>query len=147
MEDRTRAILVMAEELSGAEFKRGAKPEEIPKFLDCSSFVQYVFTRVFGVDIPRRAYQQAGLGTVVRNEQDLVPGDLLFFEGHIAGRRPVIVEGKEYWVGHVAIYVGNGVITHCTRKDGVRVRALAEARDKLLVLMKRIPPCEITPST
>lgn len=138
MEQRTRAILAMAEKLAGAKFKRGAKPEEIPEFLDCSAFTQYVFARVFGVSIPRRAYQQAGLGSVVRDERDLVPGDLLFFEGHIAGRRPVIVEGREYWVGHAAIYVGNGVIVHCTRKDGVCVRALAEARDKLLILMKRI---------
>lgn len=138
MEERARAILGMAEQLAGAEFKRGAKPEEIPKRLDCSSFVQYVFAHVFGITLPRRACQQAQLGSVVRNESDLIPGDLLFFEGHPAGRGLVIIEENEYWVGHVAIYVGGGAIVHCTRKDGVRVRALDEARDKLLVLMKRI---------
>ncbi|MBI2406520.1 MAG: C40 family peptidase [Candidatus Harrisonbacteria bacterium] len=95
---------------------------------------------MFNVNITRRAYQQAGLGTVVRDEQDLMPGDLLFFEGHIAGRRPIIVEGKEYWVGHVAICVGNGEIVHCTRADGVHRRPLNEYRDKKLVLMKRILP-------
>lgn len=141
MENRTRAILAMAKKLEGVKFERGAKLEEengIPKSLDCSLFSQYIFAHVFEKKLPRRACQQARLGTVIRDERNLVPGDLLFFEGHPVGRGLVVVEGKEHWVGHVAIYVGNGNIVHCTRKDGVRVRKLQEARDKLLVLMKRI---------
>lgn len=113
------------------------KPEEVPTFLDCSSFVQLVFG-IFGITLPRRAYQQAQHGTVVCDEAELQRGDLLFFEGHIAGRRPVVLEGTEHWIGHVAIYAGDDKIVQCTRRRGVHVTRLRDARKKKLVLVKRI---------
>lgn len=109
----------------------------MPTFLDCSSFVQLVFG-IFGTQLPRRAYQQAQHGAIVRKETELRRGDLLFFEGHIAGRRPIVLENKEYWVGHVAIYAGDSKIVQCTRRRGVHVTKLSAARRKKLVLMKRI---------
>ncbi len=137
MEQRANAIIATARRFKGTPFKRGVKPEEVPTFLDCSSFTQLVFGLV-GIELPRRAYQQAQCGVIVRNEAELKRGDLLFFEGHIAGRKPVVVNGAEYLMGHVAIYAGSGKIVQCTRRRGVHVTKLSDARRKKLVLVKRI---------
>jgi peptidoglycan DL-endopeptidase CwlO len=59
---------------------------------DCSGLVQAAWAYA-GVSIPRTTYEQyAALPHV--SKADLVPGDLVFFDG----------------VGHVAMYVGNGWI-------------------------------------
>ncbi len=53
--------------------------------IDCSGYVQQLF-RFFNKTLPRDAYQQAGLGEVVGFLQEVVCGDLAFFdnaEGHI----------------------------------------------------------------
>lgn len=138
MEKRTRAILRMAEELAEAEFKRGAKTEEIPQYLDCSSFVQYVFAHAFGANIPRRAFKQAECGDIVPGVEALEPGDLLFFEGNPPSQEHVVLGDRGYWVGHVAIYAGEDKVAHCTRKDGVHVSSLADVLEKKLTLVKRI---------
>lgn len=138
MEQRACAILAMAKQLSTAEFKRGARPHEIPERLDCSSFVQYVFARIFNVAIPRRAFKQAECGEIVECVEELRPGDLLFFEGNPPSREHVVLGDRGYWVGHVAIYAGNGQVAHCTRKNGVRAALLSEVLEKKLTLIKRI---------
>ena len=61
---------------------------------DCSGFVQYVYDH-FGYSLPRTASAQGTVGTNVAY-QDLIPGDLVFFNGY----------------GHVGIYVGNGCFVH-----------------------------------
>ncbi|MDO8585028.1 MAG: NlpC/P60 family protein [bacterium] len=137
MEQRASAIIATARQFRGTPFKRGVRPEEMPAFLDCSSFAQLVFGLV-GIALPRRAYQQAQCGIIVRDEAGLQRGDLLFFEGHIAGRKPVVLEGMEFWIGHVAIYAGEGKIVQCTRRRGVHITKLSVAKRKKLVLMKRI---------
>jgi peptidoglycan DL-endopeptidase CwlO len=59
---------------------------------DCSGYVQAAWAYA-GVSIPRDTYEQvAALPSVA--ESDIQPGDLLFYDGD----------------GHVAIYVGNGMI-------------------------------------
>ncbi|EFV91935.1 hypothetical protein ES5_08406, partial [Dietzia cinnamea P4] len=57
--------------------------------LDCSGLTQWAY-RDAGVEIPRLAQEQ-GVGVQV-SAQDLMPGDLLV------------------WDGHVAMYIGNGQI-------------------------------------
>lgn len=57
---------------------------------DCSGFVMHVFAQL-GVSLPHNANVQGQLGTVVPMSE-AIPGDLLV------------------WEGHVAIYVGNGMM-------------------------------------
>jgi hypothetical protein len=61
---------------------------------DCSGFVQFVYNH-FGYSLPRVASDQGNVGTDVAY-QDLMPGDLVFFNGY----------------GHVGIYVGDGCFVH-----------------------------------
>lgn len=62
--------------------------------IDCSGFVLQVMTPL-GVKLPRRSIDQARAGVAV-DEQDLRPGDLLFFDTLGGGK-----------VSHVGIYLGN----------------------------------------
>ncbi|ETJ18416.1 hypothetical protein Q604_UNBC18634G0002 [human gut metagenome] len=70
--------------------------------LDCSAFVSYVFTQT-GVINGR--YTAQGLCDISKNvtEEDLKPGDLIFFQG---------TYNCSDTVTHVGIYVGNGMMAH-----------------------------------
>jgi len=71
---------------------------------DCSSFVQYVFSKQ-GVSLPRTTYAQVNCGTAVPPLQ-AQPGDLLFF-------------GSATAPDHVAIYLGGGRIIQAPHTGGV----------------------------
>jgi|GEM_PF-414174 len=69
--------------------------------VDCSGFTQQVYLH-FGYSIPRTADSQAGVGTAVSvSTSTLQPGDLLFY-------------GSSSYIGHVAIYIGNGEVIHAS---------------------------------
>jgi cell wall-associated NlpC family hydrolase len=75
---------------------------------DCSGLVSYVFGQQ-GIAVPRTAAQQFAAAQPVR-EQDLRPGDLVFFR--LAGPRTE--------VSHVGIYSGQGRFVHAPQ-SGRRV--------------------------
>ncbi|MFC7428055.1 NlpC/P60 family protein [Nocardia tengchongensis] len=68
-----------------------------PDQFDCSGLVQWAFHQV-GKNVPRTSQQQAGYGTPV-DQQDLQPGDVVFFYSDIS---------------HVGIYAGNGLMLHAS---------------------------------
>lgn len=76
--------------------------------IDCSGFTQMVF-RMLGIDIPRDAWQQAELGTVVNFLQESKPGDLAFFDN---------AEGR---ITHVGIILDAQQIIHASGKVRVDV--------------------------
>ncbi|MDE2144044.1 MAG: C40 family peptidase [Elusimicrobia bacterium] len=96
---------------------RSYLPEEEkgrPTPKDCSDFVGRVF-REHGVRLPRTSAAMSELGAPVSSSADLRMGDLLFFSGSKGGRK----------VGHVAIYVNNGVFIHQANPgEGVRMESL-----------------------
>jgi cell wall-associated NlpC family hydrolase len=61
---------------------------------DCSGFTRYVYEH-FGLELPHYSGAQYLLGHDVARG-DLVPGDLVFFDG----------------VGHVGLYLGGGMFIH-----------------------------------
>lgn len=67
-------------------------------YLDCSSFVKYVFQEI-GIKLPRSSAQQFQVGVAV-NENELIPGDLVFFR----------TRGKN--ISHVGIYIGDNRFIH-----------------------------------
>lgn len=71
--------------------------------IDCSGFTQIVFS-IFGLNIPRDAYQQAELGKQVDFISEIKPGDLAFFENK---------DGK---ITHVGIILENQKIIHASGK-------------------------------
>jgi cell wall-associated NlpC family hydrolase len=96
---------------------RGYLPEEehghsIP--VDCSDFVGKVF-RANGIRLPRTSEEMSHKGQAVSSSYDLRMGDLLFFSG----------SGGGHTVGHVAIYVNNGIFIHQANPgEGVRMESL-----------------------
>ncbi len=67
--------------------------------IDCSGFVQQVY-RFFDKKLPRDAYQQVALGEVVGFLQEVVCGDLAFFDN---------AEGK---ITHVGLLLNSDTIIH-----------------------------------
>jgi cell wall-associated NlpC family hydrolase len=70
-----------------------------PGQYDCSSFVQMVMKRAFGINLPRTSEAQFNGGRAVTSLQE---GDLVFWNGHNRFAPP----------GHVGIYIGQGMVMH-----------------------------------
>lgn len=83
---------------------------------DCSGFVLRIYEH-FGVMLPRTSIAQSQSGIPVNSISEAKVGDLIFYYGY--SETGVRTSG----VGHVAIYIGNGMILHCARNRGVIVTA------------------------
>jgi cell wall-associated NlpC family hydrolase len=80
-----------------------------PAGFDCSGLVQYVY-RQLGVDLPRTAADQAGVGRPVASLADARPGDLVAFGDP---------------VDHIGIYAGDGLMVVAPKTgDVVKVQSV-----------------------
>lgn len=81
---------------------------------DCSDYVQRVYSEN-GLKLPRTAVEMSLLGKRIKSSKDLRMGDLVFFSGDRVSRI----------VGHVGIYVNNGIFIHVSRPEvGARMESL-----------------------
>ncbi|GLG00442.1 hydrolase [Alicyclobacillus hesperidum subsp. aegles] len=87
------SIIGYAEQFLGTPYVWGGTS---PSGFDCSGFTQYVFAH-FGVYISRTSEEQFAAGVPV-SQNDLQPGDLVFFSTYAPG------------ASHVGIYIGNGLM-------------------------------------
>ena len=71
---------------------------------DCSGFIYFIYNH-FGIDLPRTADSQYGIGRQV-SLSVLEPGDLVFFSTYEPGP------------SHVGIYVGNNQFVHASSGAG-----------------------------
>ena len=79
--------------------------ESLTNGCDCSGFTMLVYAK-YGISLPHFAESQAAYGRAV-SEDELEPGDLVFFE-------------RGGYIYHVAIYIGNGTIVHATNaRNGI----------------------------
>lgn len=78
-----------------------------PKGFDCSGLMQYVYKQL-GYTINRVAEDQMKNGIPVARE-DLQPGDLVGFYSSPGGS----------YVGHIGMYVGNGIMIHAPHTGDV----------------------------
>ena len=143
-ENTAKKIIEEAQTLLGTPYKYGVKEEDIPRFIDCSSFTQLVFEKVMGKDIGRSTIIQATHGETIQ-EKDLQPGDLVFFrgsKGHFNdGLFPPEKYGYDICIGHVAIYIGDGIAIHASGEKGKVVEEpLEEIKNKRVKvpIIKRI---------
>ena len=74
---------------------------------DCSDFVQKVFAEN-GVKLPRTSSEMSLAGTRVASSKELRMGDLVLFSGEKVSRV----------VGHVGIYINNGVFINVLSQEG-----------------------------
>lgn len=104
--DATSELVFSAIDFLGVPYRRGGSSPE--HGFDCSGFTRHIFERSVGLLLPHRAEQQAhdaGLAAVSREQ--LVPGDLVFFN---TMRRAF---------SHVGLYIGEGKFIHAPRTGGV----------------------------
>jgi cell wall-associated NlpC family hydrolase len=81
--------------------------------LDCSAFVQLVYTRA-GLHVPRVAAEQF-TASLYLSPASILPGDLIFF----AMKRPGSAK-----VDHVGIYVGKGFFVHASVTNGIHIDSI-----------------------
>ena len=142
--NNAQKIITKARALLGTPYKYGVKEEDIPVFLDCSSFTQILFRQVLKKDIGRSTILQATHGKTVL-KKDLRPGDLVFFRGSKGHFNDSLFPPKKYGhnicIGHVALYTGNGLAIHaCGIKGKVieePLKAIKNTRIKIPII-KRI---------
>lgn len=92
-----QAVVEYAKQFLGTPYRYGGSS---PSGFDCSGFTSYVYKH-FGVTLNRVTTGQMTNGTWVA-KSDLQPGDIVGFYSS---------PGSGY-VGHVGIYVGNGMMIH-----------------------------------
>lgn len=115
-------IVSIARKLIGKPYERGVTPEDAPEKFDCSSFTQYIFKQI-GISIPRSSVQQAGEtdGHIIdpsTNPDELQVGDLLFMRSSRGHYHDELFGGRRVYIGHVAMYSGNGMIIHSKKSAG-----------------------------
>lgn len=82
--------------------------------IDCSAFVQTIYRRTFGIDLPRTTAEQVHVGVPVAWDR-VDAGDLVFFLSPDRSR-------------HVGIYLRNRMFVHATKSGGgVKVSRLDDA--------------------
>ncbi|WP_430907957.1 C40 family peptidase [Maribacter sp. 2-571] len=87
--------------------------------VDCSSYVQQIYRKVYGKDIPRTSIEQFYMDTKAhfKNQKYLKEGDLVFFR----------LRHKDKVVSHVGIYLQNGKFTGSNSPRGVEIANLDDA--------------------
>ncbi|RTE05645.1 NlpC/P60 family protein [Paenibacillus whitsoniae] len=111
-DDRLKAQLILtAQKYLGVPYEFGAAYGQT-KTMDCSSFVKTVFA-AYGYTLPRVSRDQAKEGKYV-SKSNLEVGDLVFFTTKESGSK----------IGHVGIYVGDGMMIHTYGEGGVKFTSI-----------------------
>jgi len=99
--------------LGDFDYKFGAEPWNTNyRYSDCSAFVQLVFNKDHGYDLPRTSIKQSKEGAYVAKSK-LKPGDLVFFDTNDDGI-----------INHEGIYMGNGEFIHSAPSNDVGINNL-----------------------
>jgi cell wall-associated NlpC family hydrolase len=95
------AIVAFALQFNGCPYVHGGR--SLSQGTDCSGFTNMIYQN-FGYDLDWTPAGQAELGTRI-DYHDVQPGDLLFYSN------------SQKYLGHVALYIGNGQIIHAANEQ------------------------------
>ncbi len=87
------------------------------KGIDCSNFVSKIIYETFNIPFPANAENQSHFVIQINNFEKLAFGDLIFFTGR---------NKKSKRIGHVGIYLGNGIFAHSSTSKGVIITHISE---------------------
>jgi cell wall-associated NlpC family hydrolase len=124
-----------AMQLQGLPFQFHATSEEgmhRPTAFNSSSLIRHIYEHS-GIELPQTTLSQAKTGITVLASEQILPGDLVFFDsiGPITANRIV---------AHVGLYIGDGRFLHTYEGSGVTLSDLNDYwRDRFL-FAKRILP-------
>lgn len=133
-EEKIKKLIETAESLIGRPYEYGAYLNPASDTLgsfDCSSFIQFIFSKV-GVALPRSTILQAaapGIEISEKNGDAIRQGDVIFFEGNIGHYRHDLFPGRKIFVGHAGLFIGDNRIIHATNNvfvSGVVEQSLGE---------------------
>lgn len=107
-------LVLSAMQFLGVRYRFGGTSEATG--FDCSGFTRHVFENSVGLLLPRRSSEQANApGLLAIRQDDLKPGDLVFFNTMRSA------------FSHVGIYVGEGKFIHAPRTGStVRVEDMRQ---------------------
>lgn len=86
--------------------------------IDCSGFVNQLFSSVYGMVVPRNSSAQHHYAIQIKKDQ-IQEGDLIFFN---TNRRK-----KRNYVSHVGVYLHNNKFVHASTSSGVMISDLKDA--------------------
>jgi cell wall-associated NlpC family hydrolase len=98
----------------GTRYRFGGRSK---RGIDCSGFTSTVISHTLGISFSGTAHWQATQVTPIFNTDSLQFGDLIFFTGR---------NRNSERIGHVGIYLGNGVFAHSSTANGVIYTHLSE---------------------
>jgi hypothetical protein len=100
-------MLEFIEEWYGTPYRYGGTSK---KGVDCSAFVNFFMSAVYGLDIPRNSKEQYDAAKKIKKKQ-LEEGDLVFFN-------------TRRGISHVGVYIGNNKFVHASTSNGVIISDL-----------------------
>lgn len=112
--NKRKLLLARINDWLGVRYKL---PGRSRQGVDCSNFASIILEEVLDLKIPAGASTQATLFPKIEKMEDLQFGDLVFF----SGRR---IKAKR--IGHVGIYIGNGLFAHSQTSSGVTYTLLSD---------------------
>lgn len=95
----------------GTHYRMGGTTK---KGIDCSAFSGTLLSTIYSLDVPRTAREQYKICEHI-NKEDLLPGDLVFFNTRGRG------------VSHVGVYLANNHFVHSSSSEGVKISSLDDA--------------------
>lgn len=81
--------------------------------IDCSAFTQLLYKNVLSMQLQRSARLQFNQGEVITDKNNLMFGDLVFFNTR-----------HRVKPGHVGIYIGDNLFAHASSSKGVTISSL-----------------------
>ena len=114
MLEQVNDMIVLARACIGvSKYRLRSRPIDAPKLVDCSSFSQWLYG-VYGIQIPRLAYQQFEVCQKTTTPREAFAGSLVF-RRHFFSRTSVC---PVLSVGHVGVITDVMTVIHASKSAG-----------------------------
>lgn len=102
-----RKLLKSYSNWKGTKYLLGGDSKE---GIDCSGLTRRIYREVYGIELPRRTYEQIKIGSRIER-QNLKPGDIVYFKPEGTG-------------SHTAVYLGETLFINASTAKGVVISTL-----------------------